>query len=114
MKKLEELGISPWPWEYEGDSENTNSFDVICHLASGIRYQVAAPYIHMSGMTDENARLIAAAPELYECLREAVVEMCHGHACCGEEYECNGLDGRCFVMRWRAALAKAAGEEVAK
>lgn len=68
---------------------------------------------HVQVANDEIAALRALVKELNECLREAVIEVCHGHACCGTEYECNGVDGDCFVKRWRAALAKAAGEEVA-
>ena len=59
---------------------------------------------------EKDTNLIAAAPALYDCLREAVSERCH---------ECELLDrvngrcantkGKCFVQRWREALTKAAG-----
>lgn len=65
---------------------------------------------HVQVANDEVASLRALLKELNECLREAVIEVCHDHACCGMEYECNGVDGDCFVKSWRAALAKAAGE----
>lgn len=106
MKKLEELAISRAPWMV-----STND-DTMVTVKGG--YRVAAGCCERYDGGVGNARLIASAPELYECLREAVVEMCHGHACCGMEYECNGVDGDCFIKRWRAALAKAAGEEMAK
>ena len=57
MKKLEELGASPAPWEQDEESALP---EVICHLQSGIRYQVAVPYIHSDEETDANTRLICA------------------------------------------------------
>ena len=98
MKKLEELGASPAPWEQDEESALP---EVICHLQSGIRYQVAVPYIHSDEETDANTRLICAAPDLYAALHDLLVT----------------LDG-CFMdncVKWaadkaRAAMAKAAGE----
>lgn len=112
MKKLEELGISPAPWKHIPADEYTHAgIDDANGNGVGETYQVGG---EDETAENANARLIAASPELYECLHEAVVGICHNFECCGPhpEYACNGSKD-CFVKRWRAALAKAAGEEVA-
>lgn len=69
---------------------------------------------------NKNAALIAAAPELLEALKEAVLEFgCHTHMLACEQGECNGFireewrctlpEGKCFVQRWLAAIRKAEG-----
>lgn len=105
MKKLEELGISPVPWNVE----NTNA-DKFKHVLDRNNMVVV-----LSAVKTDSA-LISAAPELYRCLREAVVENCHD---CGnldnemsayqDDFVCN--NDKCFVKKWRDTLAKAAGEE---
>lgn len=65
-----------------------------------------------------NAALVAAAPELYDVLVEAVVEMCHNISAdtgyCRhfdrKALLCRQLDGECFVQKWLKILAKARGE----
>lgn len=65
-----------------------------------------------------NAALVAAAPELYDALVEAVVEMCHNISvdtgyCRHFDRKallCRQLDGECFVQKWLKILAKARGE----
>lgn len=67
-----------------------------------------------------NAALVAAAPELYAFLEEAVVEMCHNISvdtgyCRHFDRKallCRQLDGECFVQKWLKILAKARGEVV--
>ena len=65
-----------------------------------------------------NADLISAAPELLECLKEAVLEFgCHTHMLAITHGECNGFireewrctlpEGKCFAQRWLAAIRKA-------
>lgn len=112
MKTLEQLGASPAPWEV--------AMDDIAMVFSGSQYpSLSTPHICEVDIIDDPERkcndikLIAAAPELYKCLHEAVVGICHNFECCGPypEYACNGSKD-CFVKHWRAALAKAAGEEV--
>ena len=97
IPKLEELGISAAPW-----SINELGSAVISEAAEDI---VCPLCVDVKGEKDAN--LIAAAPALYDCLREAVGEHCG---------MCDGIhDGhciaaqKCFVQRWREALAKAAG-----
>ena len=55
MKKLEQLGISPVPWTKAGDIVDDNEGLVIFNAYEDDDYA--------------NARLIAAAPDLYEALR---------------------------------------------
>lgn len=84
MKTLDELGISPGPWE-------TTDFEFF---------------------RDEDAALASAAPEMYECLLEAIEDKCR--KCKASWYgECVTTDGKdCeMVAKWKSVLAKAAGEE---
>lgn len=64
-KEISELCVSPAPWYYDEDSN-----DIICHLANGIRYQVAVPYIHCNEQTDGNARMMVASPLMYNALHQ--------------------------------------------
>lgn len=52
----------------------------------------------------------SAAPELYECLSEAVNEECK-FGCGKTANDSCEHKGFCFVQKWRKALAKASGEE---
>lgn len=58
---------------------------------------------------EADARLIAAAPEMYECLQEAITQMC-GECPTGKNHRCNQIDGDCFVIKWIEAAKKARGE----
>ena len=67
-----------------------------------------------------NAALVEAAPELLECLKEAVLKFgCHTHMLACEQGACNGFireewrctlpEGKCSIQRWLAAIRKAEG-----
>ena len=114
MKRLDELGVSPAPWKVGEDYD-------YCFVFDG-KEDRAICAIQWAGTRDENghsedsakranARLIAAAPDLYECLREAVISRCGGRCAWSNGWECQFLDEMCEVQRWRKALEKAGGGE---
>lgn len=118
MKRLEELGISPAPWGFRR-STKTHYAWICCddRLRGGAKksnmFFVRYPYF---GMMDErracreqtaNARLIAAAPKLYEvCYR---IERWEDHA----KSHNGAIEPWSDIMHdLHKALAEAAGEEV--
>ena len=100
MKKLEELGISPTPWKV--CDERSLGGDVIgIECAEKFADLVAGDVI----LKEADATIMSAAPELYECLYEAVYfhcSRCPAHGC--------GCNKDCLFHKWRLALAKASGE----
>lgn len=118
MKKLDGLGISPAPWNKVLDEFGDEEAQYQVAVADA-RFPVGA--VTLSGnYCEADARLIAAAPDLYDALQQIV--QCWGcsvfseggmscdtplyckHAGCGPE--------TCPVfLRAKSALAKAAGEE---
>ena len=109
MKTLEQLGISPAPWSVD---EHNNIRKRDGHTLAVT--MVSDAYGH--DRTKNDARLIAAAPDMYEALREAILAECIGCRYCGPhpKYECDNHDCRQAPAKWRAALAKAAGESEVK
>lgn len=91
MRTIDELGISPTPWK------RMDNHPLI--VLNGINLPL------VSGIKPEDARLFAAAPELYECLREAICQTC---LYCKYK-KCNECN---IVNKWKDAIAKANGEEV--
>ena len=106
MKRLDELGISPAPWKAHTD-EDFDSNDEVRGKNNEL-ILCDAPHV--------DARLIAAAPDLYECLHEAVCNYCRDRIC-WDRYrnECLRKDDEalssCPGKRWRKALEKAGGAE---
>ena len=96
MKTLEELGISPTPWSVDLHTVVANDG---CQL---IDYDLAF-------YREEDAELVSASPEMYECLREAVLLKCSG--CASDAGDKCLWQGECFAKKWRAALEKAGGAE---
>lgn len=108
MKRLEELGISPTPWnilygEFPAECGGGMYVDGIVERNGCTRVD---RYVVIA-----DARLIAAAPELYECLRDAIESYCDGcNDFIGRDQKCEPCE--CKARKWRAVLAKAAGEGV--
>lgn len=96
MKRLDELGVSPAPWK------SSVGIDVCRPCICDANGRFMLEYTDMENR-DANARLIAAAPDLYEALREAVEESCIRCGCQEPEVCAN-----CHVVLWRKALEKAA------
>ena len=96
MKSIDELGISPAPWE---------SLEYGHMIASageeGTRRIVAMD------VRSCDLNLIAAAPELYECLRKVVNDV----VCSCAKKDCDNCKmALCWVKKTKAVLAKASGE----
>ena len=97
MKTLEQLGISPAPWEIDNWSECW----LIVRDAKG-RY-AATPDGDEETEAIPNAHLIAAAPDLYDALYD-VIDYCEStHLVPSERF------GK-VLAKVKAALAKAGGE----
>ena len=68
MKTLEQLGISPAPWKYIGYHYHKNGEYI--HVGE-VRVKCGKRKVVVD-IAQPDARLIAAAPELYESLRECL------------------------------------------
>ena len=103
MKTVEQLGISPAPWNARKVSreEGFTGFEV---------YDDNGNYVLFDGDAGfANCNLIAAAPDMYVALRGLLEIVCVD---CKSSYE---IDGKCVkcprVVAAEAALKKAGGEE---
>ena len=100
MKTVRQLGISPAPWEAD---IRVYSF-WIDDNAGGSVCMKDCTSMNDRDIDRRNARLIAAAPELYEALREIVADNKCGLMCS----LCGAAD-KCKLRRAVAALKKAGG-----
>ena len=97
MKTIKQLGISPAPWNIE---KNTG---VLCAKSEYYKYPIVDDCGNFENNNDE--RLIAAAPELYESLRECleVLDILKKYY--------RGVDAATYktMAKARAAIEKAGG-----
>ena len=109
MKPIAKLNISPFPWRPYGWK---GQFGQRCWTVESSR-QTTVCELNRNEDTHPDACLLAAAPDMYECLLEAVEDKCR--KCKASWYgECVTADGKdCeMVARWKSVLANAAGETV--
>jgi len=86
------------PWSYIGNGDVVAKSDKYC----GGEKDIASVFLTVNDEDEANARLIAAAPELLEALKD----MLDGH-----EDACTGY-GEGAADKARAAIAKATGGEI--
>ena len=97
MKTLEQLGISPTPWYIE---KNTG---VLCAKSEHYKHSIVDDCGNFENNNDK--RLIAAAPELYEALAAML-------SCAEKEAPFTTESGMSIAMDMaRKAIKKAGGEE---
>ena len=100
MKSIEELGISPYPWEavrWRGSDER-----MYCSVKDSSGGAVC-DCLRSSNRIESDARLMAAAPELYEALRRAWTY--------ADKLRCEWPLPQFVRDTMRAALEKAGGAE---
>ena len=105
MKAIEDLGVSPLPWGAEQNG--------VPYVVDANGYNVATIDGDSIGQARSNTFLLKTAPKLYNFLRDAVIDVCHGCRYAEDDgYKCTNEDRDCHVQKWRAALAEARGEEI--
>ncbi len=108
MKRLDELGVSPAPWTMERYSPESTEDGR--DIKDANKQPVGCTYT-ISEHAIADARLIAAAPELYDIVWEMVHERCRDCQSLDRAADrCTLADNSCF-QRWRKALEKAGGAE---
>ena len=111
MKTIEELGISPAPWNVSvEDKRDYRLFSVEADNGAGIACFDCCEeqFDTLEGFA--NASLIAAAPDLYKCLHDATIAICRMCKYCSIDkgYECTATKRKCNAKLWRKVLADAA------
>lgn len=105
--------ISPTPWVIIKTPRGNEIHDGHCLIAFCPSKGVYTNEGMYCPPFRENSFIMRAAPEMYECLLEAVEDKCR--KCKASWYgECVTADGKdCeMVAKWKSVLAKAAGEVV--
>lgn len=106
MKTVEQLGISQTPWKAGIETSSSCVYDNLGVLVCIEEHSDLASDRELDW---RNARLISAAPELYEALRGLLEIICGD---CNSAYK---VDGKCVkcprVVAAEAALEKAGGAE---
>ena len=105
MKTIEELGISPAPWSNTINTKKPFEVNSVYDARNG--GILTGGY----GESLADARLIAAAPDLYKCLYDAIIAICRmcPHCSVHQSYECNEPKRKCCANAWRKVLSDAAG-----
>lgn len=108
MKGLDQLGISPVPWSvYEAKSGVT-----LIEPKDGVPDCLASMNVTDGDECFADAQLIAAAPDLYRRLYEAVASRCfYCEFYSLSDDRCKCRCGVCSVQDWRKALEDAGGGE---
>ena len=124
MKTLAQLSISPAPWKYKQDSGydresgDFNTYDAVCDAEGKVMVEWAngESYGEVWPNSEQDASLIAAAPELYEALRmyqEAFEEIRKSAWFLDANFH-EMMNLNKVMTAADAALAKAAGESEVK
>lgn len=106
---------TPGPWTAEKNTDQSQHIKVIHHSnkPGAATRTIAKVTCRMSWSAEQkaNARLIAAAPDLLEELRQAIIQMDLASECIENKRYDEALIHVSSLMRYkRAAIAKATGE----
>ena len=102
MKRLDELGISPAPWKIGKERFEGIVGDIFASNSELVTYDAV--------MTSADARLIAAAPDLYDKAYEVADNLLVHLAMPSQTISINRAEVAAMVKDLLAALAKASGE----